>query len=143
MTLEFDNESIQFEALEALHIDNLKENNFALNRADDGIISLNWYGLQSRNFQDGDGLFTLKFTALENIETLQGLLRSTSSITDAEAYQISKNKLEYLNVNIAYNKKSDVADGFSLLNNQPNPFKHETTIAVSYTHLTLPTICSV
>ncbi len=128
MTLEFANESIQFDAVEKLHIDNLKENNFALNGASNGIISLNWYGMQTRNFKDGEALFSLKFTALEDIESLQGLLRSTSSVTNAEAYKMTNNQLEYLNVNLSFNENTTVSTDFALFDNKPNPFKHETII---------------
>ncbi len=128
MTLEFETENLQFEAVEAVHIDNLSENNFALNKVTDGIISLNWYGMKTRDFEDNEALFTLKFTALNDIETLQGLLRSTSSVTNAEAYKMTNNQLEYLNVNINFNSQTVKATDFTLYDNRPNPFKYETTI---------------
>ena len=128
MTLEFGLESIQFEAIETLHIDNLNENNFALNNVSEGIISLNWYGMQTRDFKDAEELFTMKFTALKDISTLQGLFRSTSSVTNAEAYKMTNNQLEYLNVDLIFNENTLVETEFELFDNKPNPFKHETII---------------
>ena len=113
-TLNFEKEKIAIDAVIAKELESLDENNFNLLQ-NEGTLLCSWTKGLVENLDVNKPLFELKITAKENT-SLREILEINSSTLRAEAYK-------------------EMEDGYGFLDIQLD--------AVSYTHLTLPTICSV
>ncbi len=114
-TLNYSQDALAFEALNTSAT--LKAENIAM---DNGVIRASWNDL---NAIDAEALsFAMTFTATKN-GRLSELLSIQSNPTVAEAYDAN---LEVLPVNLAFTQP--VSTDLNLYQNQPNPFKGNTTI---------------
>ncbi len=106
--------------------------NFGLNKIEKGYITTSWNG-NSGQFAVGseqwavgsEELFTIEFTAMENGQ-LSEQLSIIERPTAVEAYNADG---ELLTIKLAFNHKTDLTKSFKLYQNQPNPFKSETSIS--------------
>ena len=102
----------------------LDESNFGLTMLNRGMITTSWNSSEAITASANDVLFTLVFTASENIE-LSEALNVSSRYTRAEAYGAGETK----DVSIAFNTLTNqVAANFELYQNEPNPFAATTVI---------------
>jgi hypothetical protein len=119
-TLNFDQEVLELiDIVEGV----AQDENFGLTKLDDGAITASWNESVARIFREGETLFSLTFDVKDDAQ-LSDLLTVNSRFTKAEAYSSGN---ELWDVNLAFN--GDVASGFTLYQNMPNPFKGNTTIS--------------
>ncbi len=124
MELFFDNEIVDYQGFTKGEISSLTTDNLGLADAANGKVKISWDDLEAVNVADGDALFSFQFKAnragqLSDILTLntRGLVPQAYSTTD-EIYDLALN----------FNNKTPTANGVELLQNQPNPFRGQTTI---------------
>jgi subtilisin-like proprotein convertase family protein len=125
-TLEVANEAAEFVSVEDGKLPQLGEGNFGLVQAENGLITTSWND-NNVSMLDGDVLFSVTIRAKKNTR-LSEVLKVNSRLARAEAYTASA---ELLDVALRFNGEegSTVVGGeFALYQNQPNPFKSETTI---------------
>jgi hypothetical protein len=103
----------------------VSEDNFGLNRLEEGTLTMSWFDMQGRTESIENTLFELTFVAKAN-GSLDQMISINSDITPAEAYPQSN---EILDVSLTFRGGKTVAAEFELLQNRPNPFSEVTTIA--------------
>ncbi|MBK7336401.1 MAG: HYR domain-containing protein [Saprospirales bacterium] len=99
-----------------------REENFGFALLENGALTTSWNEADVRRMDSEEALFTLVFKARENT-TLSKELSVSSRYTKAEAYNANG---ELLNVQLAFG--NELAAGFELYQNVPNPFTGETRI---------------
>lgn len=124
-TLEFSN--LTFTGVKAGALE-VNEANFGLNRINEGVITTSYDNVRGATVSADDVLFTLTFSANEAGQ-LKDAVNISSKITTAEAYL--GDALEVNNVNVAFrtNEGTELVNGYSLYQNEPNPFKGVTNIS--------------
>ena len=103
---------------------NITEENFAVNKLADGVITSSWNTDDAVDVSGSEVLFTLVIEAVGNAQ-LSDAITINSSVTTAEAYN-SSDKVS--NVALSFNNSGLVSDEFALFQNSPNPFTEVTTI---------------
>ena len=117
--------SLTFDRFEAGLI-NMSDDYVGYNSADEGKITVSWNSTAAITADLDDVLFTAVYTAITNGSTDQ--ITIDNSITSDEAYD--KN-LNVLDIDLLNGKGKTVAEGYSLFQNNPNPFSETSTIAFS------------
>ncbi len=112
---------LSFEDIIPGELDNLSAANFGIQK-NENAITTSWDAELETDF--GGIVFTLQFKARKD-----GLLSEALSLDerflDAEAYTKG---LDYLDVQLHFNKTIQTTTAFELFQNQPNPFAQHTTI---------------
>ncbi len=89
-------------------------------------VRVSWNATQNQSVKAGDVLFTL---VLNSDKTIDASDVTLSQSFDNEVYQDNGGDIEIQNLQLA--NEADVADGFALYQNKPNPFSDETTFSFS------------
>lgn len=121
--LNFNPEVLSFNGYDKGALDGLGDYNFGQYHLDKGLLPLLWHQVKAANYEADEVLFTLNFKALQDAASLKELLR-----IDEVALQSGAWKEAGLPQPITLEFTKSVKDGFSLMQNQPNPFKTETVI---------------
>jgi hypothetical protein len=120
-SLGFDNSSVEFvdvvTALEGLEL-----NNFGLSKLSEGVITTSWNSNKGINKENDAVIISVTFQANADVD-VKDIVSINSRYTESEAY----NGSDLLDVVLEFNGQ-EVASGFELYQNTPNPFKAETTI---------------
>ena len=124
-TLDFDQRALDVVAVKDGNLSRFNENNYSLNKSDQGIITLSWNHQDVQNLKEDEVVFSLQVTARKAIR-LSEALSISSEFTRAEAYQ--ENDLMNVNLNFDSQEIEGQTAAFRLFQNQPNPFKSVTTI---------------
>ncbi len=124
-TLNFDKNAAAFAGVEAGELTKLTKANFGLSLLDKGVITTSWANSSTVELDDDAVVFSVTLRAKRDV-LLSEVLSVSSDYTAAEAYNA---ELDLMNVELEFNTTGAVsADEFALMQNQPNPFKDETTI---------------
>ena len=130
-TLNFDQSALAFESFESATLD-LSDENFGMHSLANGVITTSWSQAQPLEVESNEELFVLNLRAMEN-GSLRDMIGIGSELTKAEAYDaagtIKDVKLDFETIEVQVPNVE-----FALMQNQPNPFSQNTTIA-----FTLPT----
>jgi hypothetical protein len=122
-TLAFDNNTLEFVDVET-SLEGLTEGNFGMSMLNEGIITTSWNTTNAVSLDADAKVFSLTFVAKSNAQ-LSEVLAVNSRYTKAEGYDNDVNLLE---IGLSFNGATSVSGAFELYQNQPNPFKDETTI---------------
>ena len=122
-TLNFDQSVLEFNSLRAGELTNLDDSNFGLSLLEEGVITTSWTSQTVESVRTSDGVFYITFEAKADVQ-LSEVINISSQYTQAEAYD---GNMKYMNVGLRFDN-GDVADGFQLHQNRPNPFNQETLI---------------
>ncbi|MFN7116460.1 MAG: T9SS type A sorting domain-containing protein [Saprospiraceae bacterium] len=102
-------------------------------QAKNGLLRLSWFDPsgQGINTQVDEQLFTLRFVALQDIDNLANLLEVNSRFMRAEAYTTQAERknitLQFIGQPLVA-PNEQVAVGYKLYQNVPNPFNQQTVI---------------
>ncbi len=122
-TLDFDADLLELIDYQHSELTKMTANNFGFAKSDEGKITVSWNEMQAISMVDDATLFSLKFTAIEQVK-LSEVLAINSSITANEVYQAGLRKEAVLD----FGKTNAGEKEFVLLQNQPNPFRQQTMI---------------
>ncbi len=127
--MKFEAANMELTDIETGELTNLTETNFGLTLLDEGIITTSWDNTKNTLHDNNTILFSLTFKANTNL-TLSEAIRISKSTIPAEAYQNADgNEVELLDIGLQFNNQTaEVAAGFELMQNNPNPFMESTTI---------------
>ncbi len=129
LTIAFDPNVFELTDIQPGVLPNLSSANFGTAHLADGYLTTLWVNANPLTLPEGDVLFTLSFRALNNSISLADVLHPSSAVTEAEALNGDGNL-----VNIEFNFDQALSNTaldqttFALYQNQPNPFRNETTI---------------
>lgn len=124
MTLDYDVTALEFVELEAGQ--NHTRADFGLRYIDEGAITCSWDKLLYTAYEDKNAsYFSVLFKANQAI-ALSEALNVNSRFTQAMAYQEDGTEM---NIALEITNKLEKKEDFVLHQNQPNPFKTETTIS--------------
>lgn len=126
-TLGFDPAVLALESVEMGALPNMTEENFGFARLSEGLLSTLWVSKDPVSLNDDAVLFTLHFRSLRAASALSEVLRSSSEMIRAEAYEPDG---QVMKVELGFAKQDGVEaqSPFALYQNQPNPFSDETSI---------------
>jgi hypothetical protein len=124
MTLNFDQASLEFVNIKGGAL-KIASENVNTNNAKQGKIALSWNDYNSVTESNDQVLFTVEFRATAS-NTISKSVSISSDITKAEAYT---SDLSEMNVSLDVRNKSTLGNGFSLDQNNPNPFTTRTVIS--------------
>ncbi|MCB0517855.1 MAG: proprotein convertase P-domain-containing protein [Lewinellaceae bacterium] len=129
MTLNFNQQVLEFVEAIPGSLVNLSQSNFNALKANEGMIATNWYNLSPISLDNGADVFTLKFKALSDASTLSDLLHVSSDYIIIQAVKVDGEvkgiDLEFEGFTAA---GETMKDRFALYQNRPNPFGYKTAI---------------
>jgi len=128
-TLEFDSDQLEFVEVKQGDLGQLNEDNFGLSLIDQGIITSSWHHRAAVKLNPETVLFSLTFKAKTSVQ-LSKAIQLNSAYTKAEAYNENGELLDLI-LDFGKENQSTESPVFALFQNQPNPFKEETTIGFS------------
>jgi hypothetical protein len=120
-TLQWDLNQIELVGIQGNEELKIREDNYSVARTAEGKMSFSWNGEMS----NGDWILKMKFRAKKPAK-LSEALTLNSSVTPA--LSVVKNNQEEGQVSL--NFKGIIAREFTVLQNEPNPWNHETTIGM-------------
>gem|GEM_PF-5932873 len=126
MTLDIAKDWLTFESVKAGALANITKDNFSFTNIAQGQIATNWFDATAQTVADDATLFTLIFKVNKTGNQLSEVLEITSDMIQAEAYT---DELFYKGIDLVFEENSAIEKTFELLQNKPNPFRHETTIS--------------
>jgi len=132
-TLGFEQNAIEVVDVLTGKLSGLDDNNFNLQRTNEGVITTSWNQVEALSLEDNTVLFTLEVNAKQNVK-LSDVLSANSRLTSAEAYRNSGADVDLMNLSFEYTQPDGEAEAynvFALYQNRPNPFKNETLITFS------------
>ncbi|MEO7176657.1 MAG: T9SS type A sorting domain-containing protein [Saprospiraceae bacterium] len=104
---------------------NVDDANFNFNKMDEGQISTSWNADQAITVTEGEALFTVQFTATQDMQ-LSDVLSINSKMTTAEAY---RGDLEINPVTLDFRGNAVSTTDYALFQNKPNPFADFTLVS--------------
>ncbi|MFK7937569.1 MAG: cohesin domain-containing protein, partial [Saprospiraceae bacterium] len=122
-TIDFETTNLEFIDVENADLAGISKANFGFTSVAEGIITTNFAQANTATLNEKDGLFTLKFRALQTAQ-LSDILQVNSRQIDAEAYD---ENLELLDVQLTFDNQIQ-ENTYALYQNQPNPFSTQTTV---------------
>ncbi|NND07276.1 MAG: T9SS type A sorting domain-containing protein, partial [Saprospiraceae bacterium] len=123
-TLNFDPSALKVVNVMDSEALNLTDENYGLNRLEEGIITSSWNASEAVTLPNGEVIFSLVVEAVKTGQ-LSDAMTINSKVTKAEAY----NSLDKVaNVALSFNNKAIDSDEFALYQNSPNPFTEATVI---------------
>lgn len=125
--LKFDPIAVQLEDIQPGKLANLSEANFGLTMLDQGIITTSWDNAKNTLHDDNTVLFSLVFRANTN-GSISELFQISNNTLQAEAYQSNNNVVDILGVTLQFDNQLTAVTDFELLQNNPNPFRDNTTV---------------
>lgn len=129
LSLGFDTEALNFLALERESAVDMGEEHFNLKHAKSGWLYASWNTAESLPLGSDEVLFTLSFRAKRDISSLEDLIFVSDKVFQSEAYQDNDDVLDIaLSFVPLQLTSSQLALDFEVYQNQPNPFRQETTI---------------
>ncbi len=137
-TLDFDENTLDFQGHKAGVLPYLKDNNFGAVFANEGLLAMNWENVAGYQTSEGEVLFTLEFFVKNNAR-LSNVLALNSRLTPAEAYLghfDGMTELDIASVSLEY--ENDPISELQLFQNTPNPFLRTTDL-----HFFLPEATTV
>jgi hypothetical protein len=124
-TGKFDHNVFDFESIEASNLQ-VSEDNFGLNRIENGYFTTCWFDENPMTFQEDDVLFFVVLKAKKKVQMSQ-VVKIDSEITRSVAFDANGKEM-----NIVWNVRTEGnAEGnqsFELMQNVPNPFNNQTKI---------------
>lgn len=123
MTLKLNAEALEIQDIIANPEINMAKENFHVIRKNAGLITFSWDGLAKNQSK----LFTIIFKAKQN-NNLSKLIQINSDITPA--LSIPSSGADEENVSIKFNNANNEVREFVVLQNEPNPWTHETHIGI-------------
>ncbi|MEM9918304.1 MAG: T9SS type A sorting domain-containing protein, partial [Bacteroidota bacterium] len=125
-TLEFDQEALEFDDIQAGTLPGLSKGNFGLQLLEQGAITTSWSTTQAIKGEKLGELFRIRFRAKRSGQ-LSDFLTAGSRFTTAEGYNAEG---DLLNIALQFDEQQvETADSrFLLYQNRPNPFRAETLI---------------
>ncbi len=120
-TLQWDVNQLQLEGAFGNEEIKIREDNYSMVRSNDGKLTFSWNG-EMNNY---DWILKLKFKAKQTIKVSEAITVN-SSITPAVS--VVKDNIEEGQVVLNFNGSS--SNAFIVLQNEPNPWSHETTIGM-------------
>ncbi|MFK7810127.1 MAG: cohesin domain-containing protein, partial [Saprospiraceae bacterium] len=127
-TLAFDQSNLDFVQVMNTDLPNLSDGNFGFSHLEKGLITSSWHHQNAISRQGSSDLFQLQFTATTSGK-ISDWIRIGSKKTTAEAYRSNNNSVELLDIQLRFNNNGLTKNEFQVIQNQPNPFFDETTIA--------------
>ncbi len=124
-TLRFDNSTLNYQNFVSGAI-SVTEENFGLNRLNNGILTTSWNSNSISNLNENEVLFTLVFTS-KTKGKVSTSFSITSEVTIAEAY--INTDIAAIELGIRTNVGVVTGEVFELYQNEPNPFNKQTTIS--------------
>ncbi|MFT4668014.1 MAG: hypothetical protein ACI9XB_004991, partial [Gammaproteobacteria bacterium] len=124
--LDFDAAGLEFVDLSSAMLPRLGAQNFGLTKVNEGRIVSSWNHSEALSFDADAVLFTLRFKAKANVRLSEAFSMANHSIS-AEAYN---RELDLLSLDLRFEGDVDPIynNEYTLYQNQPNPFKTNTTI---------------
>ena len=126
MTVDIASDWLTFETVKAGALADISKGNFGLANSKRGQIATNWFSNTAQTVEDGATLFTLVFKVEKTGSRLSDLMQITSDMIQAEAYT---DDLFYNGIDLVFEENPAIVEMFELFQNQPNPFRTETTIS--------------
>ena len=123
-TLNLDQDLVEFVDVNAGALAGLSADNFGFAKLNEGVITTSWNTKEVSNLNDNDVVFSLTLKA-KSAAQLSNAISLSSRYTNAEAYN---GNADLMDVVLEFNNGEVVGSEFALYQNQPNPFKNETTI---------------
>ncbi|MBR9921610.1 MAG: T9SS type A sorting domain-containing protein [Bacteroidetes bacterium] len=123
-TLDYDPDVIDLQYVTPGNLPGLNEENFALLNPEAGLATAAWFNPDAVAFNPEVAMFSATFTALKDAE-IHEVLDMNSLLTQAEAY--AENGERY-DLGLTF-RTGDVASGYELLPNRPNPFSDVTELS--------------
>lgn len=125
--LGFDMESLEFVELHPAGLPAMNMDNFGLTRLEEGVILTSWHEMGDPMPDEETVLFEVTFMAKKTITLREALFLPPLPLSP-EAYDRDE---RYLEVNLIFKNHRPTAEvqAFTLLQNQPNPFRSQTVIA--------------
>lgn len=128
LTVRFDSDALKFQSFQPGSLAGLTEGNLNATAADEGFIATNWFNFEPTDLADGETVFSLTFTALQD-GRLSDLLNFNSDFIQAMAVKANG---DVFGVNLEFNTATlaneEHSSHFALYQNRPNPFAHVTQI---------------
>jgi hypothetical protein len=130
LTIGFDAAAFELTGIEPGVLPNMSDANFGTLQLNDGLISALWVGDKPLTVTDNEVLFTLTFKALQHVNSLAEVLRTSAEIAEPMAIDNNGN-IEGVDFEFVTSVATGevVSKSFALYQNQPNPFSAETVIS--------------
>jgi Cohesin domain len=137
-TLNFDATQLELQTIVPAELSNLSTDNFGFNKMNEGAITTSWNSSEGVSMSADAALFTVTFKAKRAVKISEAVSIS-SRYLKAEAYD---NELQLLNVDLRFEGSVNLEsnNGFTLYQNQPNPFKSATVIGFELPEATFATL---
>lgn len=129
-TLNFDAQVLQYQSVVAGNVPNLSASNFNPMLANEGMLATSWYNLSPVSLDNGQEMFTLKFTALKDAASLSDLVWVSADFVPVEAVASNGTMggVEVVFDGTVSGTEEGAGSHFALHQNRPNPFSTQTTI---------------
>ena len=133
-TLNLDQDQVEFVDVKSGALANLSADNFGFSKLNEGVITTSWNTNEVSTLNNDDVIFSIVVKAKSNVQ-LSSAISVSSRYTKAEAY----NANDLMDIVLEFNGDV-VGSEFALFQNQPNPFKNETTIGFDLPEATSATL---
>jgi hypothetical protein len=120
-TLEWNVDLADLISVHSNEVMKIKEDNYSLGRKDEGKLSFSWNG----EMNNGDWILKLQMKAKQSVKVSE-CLHISSSVTPS--LSVSKDNDE--DAGIALRFAGMEVDNFDVMQNEPNPWNHQTTIGI-------------
>ncbi len=129
-TLNFDAQSLQYEAVVPGNVPNLNQSCFNPMLVAEGMLAAVWYNLDAVSLDNGHEVFTVKFKALKDAAALSNLIWLSADFVSIEAVGVDgvPGGVELTFDGSVSATGEQATSHFALHQNRPNPFSTRTAI---------------